>query len=96
MMNDTVTKTRIAVFVSGGGTNLQALIDAQTRGEIPDGEIVLVVASNPEAYALKRAENANIIGIAVSRKACASQEEFEEKICAHLDEHNVQLIVLTF
>lgn len=94
MMANTENKTRIAVFVSGGGTNLQALIDAQTRGEIPDGEIVLVVASNPEAYALKRAENANIAAVAVSRKACASQEEFEEKICAYLDEYGIQLIVL--
>lgn len=93
-MENTVKKTRIAVFVSGGGTNLQALIDAQTRGEIPDGEIALVVASNPEAYALKRAENANIAAVAVSRKACSSQEEFEEKICAHLDQHKIQLIVL--
>lgn len=94
MMMNTENKTRIAVFVSGGGTNLQALIDAQTRGEIPDGEIVLVVASNPEAYALKRAENANIAAVAVSKKACASQNEFEEKICAHLDKYHVQLIVL--
>ena len=93
-MENAAIKTRIAVFVSGGGTNLQALIDAQTRGEIPDGEIVLVVASNPDAYALKRAEKANIAAVAVSRKACASQEEFEEKICEHLDAHGIQLIVL--
>jgi phosphoribosylglycinamide formyltransferase-1 len=93
-MKVTVNKTRIAVFVSGGGTNLQALIDAQTRGEIPDGEIVLVVASNPEAFALKRAENAGIPAVAVSRKACASQEAFEDAICAHLDAHQIDLIVL--
>lgn len=93
-MENTAVKTRIAVFVSGGGTNLQALIDAQSRGGIPDGEIVLVVASNPEAYALKRAENAGIAAVAVSRKACSSQEEFEEKIYAHLEEHGIQLIVL--
>lgn len=93
-MKVTVNKTRIAVFVSGGGTNLQALIDAQTRGEIPDGEIVLVVASNPEAFALKRAENAGIPAVAVSRKAFASQEAFEDAICAHLDAHQIDLIVL--
>lgn len=93
-MENAANKTRIAVFVSGGGTNLQALIDAQTRGEIPDGEIVLVVASNPDAYALKRAEKANIPAVAVNRKACASQEAFEEAICAHLDAHGIQLIVL--
>lgn len=93
-MKQTVNKTRIAVFVSGGGTNLQALIDAQNRGEIPDGEIVLVVASNPEAYALTRAANAGIPAVAVSRKACASQEAFETQICSHLDAHNIDLIVL--
>jgi phosphoribosylglycinamide formyltransferase-1 len=93
-MKETVNKTRIAVFVSGGGTNLQALIDAQMRGEIPDGEIVLVVASNPEAYALKRAESAGIPAVAVSRKACATQEIFEDSICAHLDAHQIDLIVL--
>ena len=54
-------KTKIAVLVSGGGTNLQALIDAEKRGEIPDGEITLVVGSRPGIYALERAENAGII-----------------------------------
>ena len=53
-------KTRIAVLVSGGGTNLQALIDARDRGELPHGELALVVSNNPEAYALQRAEKAGI------------------------------------
>ena len=57
-------KTKIAVFVSGGGTNLQALIDAETSGILTSGEIVLVVASNPEAYALERAKKAGIPGVA--------------------------------
>ena len=70
------------------------MIDAQNRGESPDGEIVLVVASNPEAYALTRAANAGIPAVVVSRKACASQEAFETQICSHLDAHNIDLIVL--
>ena len=61
-------KTRIAVFVSGGGTNLQALIDAQLRGEIPHGEIALVVSDQPGAYALTRAENHGIASALVGKK----------------------------
>ena len=61
-------KIRIAVLVSGGGTNLQALIDAQKSGILQSGEIVLVVSSNPEAFALKRAEAAGIPGVTVSKK----------------------------
>ena len=72
--------TKIAVFVSGGGTNLQALIDAQKSGIIKSGEIALVLSSNPNAYALERAANAGIPGVTVSRKACSSLCEFEEKI----------------
>ena len=60
-------KTRIAVFVSGGGTNLQALLDAQTAGKLSPGEIVLVLASNDSAYALKRAEKAGVPTVACSR-----------------------------
>lgn len=90
----TLPKANIAVLVSGGGTNLQALIDAQTRGEIPDGQIALVVASNPEAYALTRAAAAGIPAVVVSRKAAASQEAFEAQLLAQLDAHGIQLIVL--
>ena len=72
-------KIRIAVLVSGGGTNLQALIDAQQAGEIPDGEIALVLASRGDAYALTRAANAGVPGVVVARKQCADQTEFEEK-----------------
>ena len=86
--------TKIAVFVSGGGTNLQALIDAQKSGIIKSGEIALVLSSNPNAYALKRAENAGIPGVTVSRKTCSSLCEFEEKICAVLDEYGIDMIVL--
>ena len=68
--------TNIAVFVSGGGTNLQALIDAKKSGIIKSGDIKLVISNNPNAYALKRAENAGIKGVCVNKKECASQAEF--------------------
>lgn len=87
-------KAKIAVFVSGGGTNLQALIDAQKSGIIKSGEICLVVSSQKDAYALTRAENAGIKGVAVQKRDCASQAEFEEKIIAHLEENSIDLIVL--
>lgn len=89
-----VQKARIAVLVSGGGTNLQAIIDAERSGIIESGEVVLVVSSNPSAYALERAKNVGIDAICVSRKACASQEEFEAAITAALEEHSIDLIVL--
>lgn len=86
--------TRIAVFVSGGGTNLQALIDAEASGVIHSGSIVLVVSSNPTAFALTRAASAGIPAETVSRKQCGDQEIFEKKIIALLDEYQVDLIVL--
>ncbi|MCR5457260.1 MAG: phosphoribosylglycinamide formyltransferase [Clostridiales bacterium] len=85
-------KVKIAVFVSGGGTNLQALIDAQKAGIIESGEIKLVVSSNPEAYALTRAENAGIKTVICSRKELG--DEFEEKINEALVENGIELIVL--
>ena len=87
-------KTKIAVFVSGGGTNLQALIDAQNSGIIKNGEIVLVLSSNPKAYALERAKNAGIKGVTVSRKECADSAEFEARIVAELEAAGIELIVL--
>ena len=81
-------KTRIAVLVSGGGTNLQALIDAQGRGEIPDGEIVLVVSNNPDAYALRRAKDAGI------ETAVCTKPDLEAKILETLEGHNIEMIVL--
>ena len=87
-------KTKIAVFVSGGGTNLQALIDAETSGILTSGEIVLVVASNPEAYALERAKKAGIPGVVCSRKALGSQEAFEAAISEQLTAYGIELIVL--
>lgn len=85
--------TRIAVFVSGGGTNLQALIDAQ-GSVIKSGEIALVVSSNANAYALERAAKAGIMTAVVSRKESASQSAFEEKISEILRENEIDMIVL--
>ncbi len=87
-------KARIAVLVSGGGTNLQALIDAQNAGMISSGEISLVIANNPDAYALKRAENAGIAQAVVTKRECGCQNAFEEKIKEHIKIHNIDLIVL--
>ncbi|MBQ7406993.1 MAG: phosphoribosylglycinamide formyltransferase [Clostridia bacterium] len=87
-------KTRIAVFVSGGGTNLQALINAQAENKIPDGEIALVLSSRADAYALKRAEAASIPTAVVSRKEAKSTEDFEAKILAALESHGIEMIVL--
>ena len=87
-------KTKIAVFVSGGGTNLQALIDAANKGALPSGEIVLVLASSPKAYALERAAKAGIPSAVVSAKTEGSQAAAEEKMNALLKEHGVELIVL--
>lgn len=87
-------KAAIAVLVSGGGTNLQALIDAQESGGNPDGEIVLVISNNPGAYALERAKKAGIETCVIDKKQCASQAEFESKIRAQLEEKHIDLIVL--
>ena len=87
-------KTRIAVLVSGGGTNLQALINAERAGKIPHGEIVLVVASNASAYALQRAANAGIEACVISKKELGSQERFEEVLQDTLCTHQIDLIIL--
>ena len=87
-------KVKIAVLVSGGGTNLQALIDAQRDGVINSGEIVLVVSSQRDAYALTRAADAGIRGEVVSRRELPSSAEFEAKIVELLDECGIELIVL--
>ncbi len=87
-------KARIAVLVSGGGTNLQALIDAQTSGIIKSGEITLVISNNPDAYALERAAKSGIASHVVTKKVCGSQENFENKIKKILTDNNIDLIVL--
>lgn len=87
-------KTRIAVLVSGGGTNLQALINAQAGGILQSGEIVLVVSNVPGAYALERAKMAEIDAVTLSRKKLGGQAGFEAELQAELLAHGVELIVL--
>ena len=89
-----MSKARIAVLVSGGGTNLQALIDAQGKGVLHSGEIVLVIANNALAYALTRAENAGIEALTITKKDCGGQEAFEDALIAALEEREIDLIVL--
>ena len=86
-------KARIAVFVSGGGTNLEALLNAQEAGKIPHGQIVLVCASNEEAYALTRAKNHGVPGVAVSKKQM-SQQEFEQQLNKHLKDYQIDFVIL--
>ena len=87
-------KANIAVLVSGGGTNLQALIDAQNSGIVKSGKITLVIANNPDAYALQRAANAGIKTAVYTKKEYGSQEAFEEAIKAALTENEIDIIVL--
>lgn len=87
-------KAKIAVLVSGGGTNLQALINAQNKGIINSGEIKLVVSNNSNAYALERAKKADIDTAIVLKKDFATQLDFEAKIIEKLEEYNIDLIVL--
>ena len=89
-----MSKAKIAILVSGGGTNLQALIDAQKSGIITSGEIVLVISNNPNAYALERAANADIGTAVITKKQCGSQEEFENSLIYALDEAGIDIIVL--
>lgn len=87
-------KVKIAVFVSGGGTNLQALIDAQKSGSVSSGEICLVVSSNPEAYALVRAKMAGIPTEIIQKSNFSSQNDFENALVNKLNEYGTELIVL--
>ena len=87
-------KTRIAVLVSGGGTNLQALIDAQRAGKIKNGEIKLVLSNKMDAYALERAASVGIPTAVVIKKDCGSQEAFEDAIMSKLSEYGIDVIVL--
>ena len=87
-----MSKTRIAVFVSGGGTNLEAILKESEAGRIPHGEIALVLASKPGVYALERAKNHGIPSVVVSRKD--DPDAFEDKINAALAEYRIDMIVL--
>ncbi len=87
-------KARIAVLVSGGGTNLQAILDAQKSGIIHSGEVVLVISNNKDAYALTRAAKADIKGLYISKKELKSQAAFEAAVENALEEYEIDLIVL--
>lgn len=86
--------TRIAVLVSGGGTNLQALIDAEKAGKMPHGDIVLVVASRPDAYALERAKNAGIESVVVRRKDYENPEDYDKAMIDVLRSHDIEEVIL--
>ena len=85
---------RVAVLVSGGGTNLQAIIDAKAAGRIPSAELALVIASNSKAYALERAAKAGIPGVVVHKEKGEAIETYGERLLAVLREHNIDMAVL--
>lgn len=85
---------KIAVLVSGGGTNLQALIDAQSSGKIAGGEIALVVSSSEKAYALERAAKAGIPSEVLRRKTFATQQEYDRALLSILERYHIELVVL--
>ena len=87
-------KARIAVLVSGGGTNLQALIDAEKSGKLKSGSICLVISNKKDAFALQRAANAGIEALAIMRKSCGGQEGFEKRLIQEIDDRNIDLIVM--
>lgn len=87
-------KANVAVLVSGGGTNLQALLDAQAAGNIPNGEIRAVIANCLDAFALTRAQQAGVESVAIDEAACESHEQFEELLLDVLKEREIDLIVL--
>ena len=89
-----MVKTNIAVLISGGGTNLQALIDAQKAGKLRSGRIVVVISSSSDAYGLERAKAVGIETAVVTRKGSGSQAAFEDSIIRELRSRNVELIVL--
>lgn len=85
---------KIGVLVSGGGTNLQALLDAQKRGEIPDGEISLVIASRKKAYALERAQMAGVPALALPRRDYENPADYDAALLTALQQAGVELVVL--
>ena len=87
-------KTRIAVLVSGGGTNLQALLDAEAAGKLKSGHIALVVSNVPGAYALERAKKAGVEALTLTRADCGGQEGFEAALLSALESRGVELIIL--
>ncbi len=92
--NQGSNKVRIAVLVSGGGTNLQAILDAEKDGIIASGEVTLVISDRPGAYALQRAERFGVPTLEIDRKARGGHPAFEEKLLSALEENRTELIVL--
>lgn len=89
-----MSRARIAVLVSGGGTNLQALLDAQKSGILHSGEIVLVVSNNESAYALQRAAQAGVDAAVITKRDCGSQAAFEDELARQLEHAHIDLIIL--
>lgn len=89
-----MAKVKIAVLVSGGGSNLQALLDAERCGELTDGKIELVLSNRADAYALHRAQNAGVCAKVVERKQFASVAEFESALLAELQTHEIEMVIL--
>ena len=87
-------KVRVAVLCSGGGTNLQAILDSAAAGNIPSGEIALVVTDNASAFALERAQRAGVGTVVVDKKQCPDRSEREKRILAALEKHKIGLVVL--
>ena len=85
---------RVAILVSGGGTNLQALLESEARGENPNGKIVLVVASKPGVYALERAANFGVESAVVARKEYADSQAFDSALLDTLQSHQIDVVVL--
>jgi len=92
MMDNAVKKARVAVLVSGGGTNLQAMIDEHAAGNLPHVEFAAVISNKPGAFALERAQKAGIPGLVITREKGAA--DFEEKLISALEENKIDLIVL--
>ena len=93
-MTTTNAKAKIAVLVSGGGTNLQALIDAENAGALKSGTIALVISNKKDAFALERAAKAGIEAFALTKKSCGGQEGFEKRLTEELESHGIDLIIL--
>ena len=87
-------RTRIAVLVSGGGTNLQALLDAQKSGALSSGRIVLVISNKPGAYALERAKQAGVECLTITKRDCGSAQAFEQALLAALEARGIELVIL--
>ena len=94
MLSKSRPKAKIAVLVSGGGTNLQAILDAQAAGKLPHGEVSLVVSNRTGAYALERARAAGVETLTLTKKACGGQEGFEAALQKALVDRGIELIVL--